>query len=509
MADVGKVYLVGAGPGDPTLLTVRGLSLLQRADCVLYDALSHPGILSHCRPDALLRNVGKRGGSISPSQGWITEQLISLAQEGRHVVRLKGGDSYLFARGAEEAEALARAGVPFEVVPGLSSPVGTSAYAGIPLTHRDLSSSVTFITGSDKEGKEWSDDAWRKLATATDTICVLMGMRRIREITRAVVDGGRSESTPAAVVQWGARPEQRVVAGTLADIADLASEAGLSNPAVIVIGEVVSLRETLRWFDRQPLFSKRVLVPRAEHQAASTAQAIRERGAEPVLFPVIQIEAPEDPEPLRGAVERLSEYDWVLFTSPNGVQRFFDEVAAQGCDARALGGAKVGVIGPKTGQSLRQHGINADLVAKDFVGEALAEAVIAQLGEGGAVRVLIPRALVAREELPNALRAAGATVDVVPAYRTVGLDAEGQAELSRLLRGGGVDVVLFTSSSTVTHTCDALGADAAEVLSKVTVASIGPVTTDTLKSRGVAVKVMASVYTVDGILDALDAYFSK
>lgn len=500
----GTVFLVGAGPGDPGLLTLRGRELLERADAVLYDALSHRAILAHCHPGAELRDVGKRGGTYSPTQEWITEQLIELARQGKRVVRLKGGDSFLFARGAEEAEALHLAGIPFEVVPGLSSPVGTSAYAGIPLTHRELSSSVTFITGSDKEGRDWSPEAWRKLGTATDTLCILMGMRRIYEITQALLDGGRAASTPAAVIQWGARPEQRVVTADLDRIAEAAQAAGLSNPAVIVIGEVVQMRERLRWYDLKPLFSKRVLVPRAEHQAAETAHAIRERGAEPVSFPVIQIADPPDPGLLQRAIAELEHYDWVLFTSANGVERFFAGLRAQRLDARALGGCKIGVIGPKTGEALRRHGIEPDLTAREFVGEALAQGLIEQ---GGAQRVLLPRARVAREELPELLRSRGARVDVVPVYQTTPLDAETAAELARMLRAGELDIALFTSSSTVNNTCDALGDDAASVLSGLVVASIGPITSRTLEQRGIRVDVTAQVFTVQGLLDALETFF--
>jgi uroporphyrinogen III methyltransferase/synthase len=258
----GKVWLVGAGPGDPGLITVRGLRALSRADVVLHDALAHPALLDACA-GAELRNVGKRYGEPSSKQDEINLQLIELARAGKRVVRLMGGDPFMFARGSEEAIALARAGVPFEIVPGVSSPVAASAYAGIPLTHREVSSSVTFITGSDRAGKEWSPEAWRKLATATDTICVLMGMWRLEAITSAIIEGGRDPRTPAAVVQWGARPEQRVVTGTLATIAERTRQEGLTNPAVIIVGHVVNLREEVRWYDAWPLFGKRVLVPRA------------------------------------------------------------------------------------------------------------------------------------------------------------------------------------------------------------------------------------------------------
>jgi uroporphyrinogen III methyltransferase/synthase len=500
----GRVWLVGAGPGDPSLITVRGLAVLEAADVVLHDALSHPALLEQCRPGAELRNVGKRGGHQSPSQEWITAQLIELASQGKRVVRLKGGDPMLFARGAEEAEALAAAGVDFEIVPGLSSPVAATAYAGIPLTHRDVSSSVTFITGSDREGVDWTPDAWRRLAMATDTICVLMGMRRIDEITGALVQGGRSPATPAAVIQWGARPDQRVLVSTLGELGLDARREGYSNPSVIVVGEVVRLREKLRWYDTRPLFGKRVAVPRAAHQARATAAAIRERSAEPVVCPVIEIVDPPEIEPLQRSVEDLARYDWVLFTSANGVERFFEALARAGRDARALGAARVGVIGPGTRAALERYGIRADAMAREFVGEGLAREVLAQ----GARRALIPRALVARDALPESLRQAGVEVDVVAAYQTLPVSAEKGAALVEALASGGIDVALFTSSSTVHRLVDLLGDRAAALLGKVTVASIGPITSEALLQRGIAVNVVASEYTVGGLLDALEVHFS-
>jgi uroporphyrinogen III methyltransferase/synthase len=495
------VYLVGAGPGDPSLITVRGKRLLETADVVLYDALSHPALLEFASPSAELRNVGKRGGQNNPSQAWITAQLIELARAGRQVVRLKGGDPLLFARGAEEAEDLAAAGIAFEIVPGLPSPIAAAAYAGISLTHRDLSSSATFITGSDREGVEWTPDAWQRLATATDTICVLMGMRRLEQITAAIVGGGRAPETPAAIVQWVARPEQRVLVSTLGDIAARAKAEGFSNPALVFVGEVVGLRDKLRWYDRKPLFAKRLLVPRAEHQARETAAKIRERSAEPVVFPVIRIVDPPDGKPLETALAELDAYDWVLFTSANGVDRFFAALERAGRDARALGAAKVGVIGPGTRAALELHGIRADVTAREYVGEALAREI------GDARRVLVARALVARDALPEALRRAGARVDVVPVYRTIPAAAEKGAELRALIGSGGVDVALFTSSSTVENVTDLLGSDAVALLAKTTVASIGPVTSDALTSRNVKIDVTASEYTVEGLLDALERHF--
>ncbi|HEX4336317.1 MAG TPA: uroporphyrinogen-III C-methyltransferase [Polyangiaceae bacterium] len=498
----GKVYLVGAGPGDPSLITVRGKELLEKAEVVLHDSLSHPALLDFCSPSAELRNVGKRGGQKNPSQAWITAQLVELARAGRRVVRLKGGDPLLFARGAEEAEDLAAAGVSFEIVPGIPSPVAAAAYAGISLTHRELSSSATFITGSDREGVDWTPDAWHHLATATDTICVLMGMRRLEEITAAIVHGGRPPTTPAAIVQWAARPSQRVLVATLGDIAARARAEGFTNPALIFVGEVVTLRDNLRWYDRKPLFGKRLLVPRPLHQARETASRIRERSAEPVVFPVIDIVDPPDPAPLERALVELPSYDWVLFTSSNGVDRFFAALAKAGRDARAFGRALVGVIGPGTGAALARYGVRADVVAREFVGEGLAREI------AGARRVLIARALVARDALPDALRSAGAHVDVVPVYRTVPAAPDKGAELRHLLENDALDVALFTSSSTVENVADLLGPDAPALLARTTVASIGPVTSTTLTARQIRIDVTATTYTVDGLLDALEAHFT-
>ena len=502
---LGKVWLVGAGPGDPGLITVRGQEVLTRAEVVLVDALVHPALLEHCR-GADIQPVGKRYQEESTSQEEINQRLIALARAGKRVVRLKGGDPLLFARGAEEALALEAAGVPFEIVPGVSSPVAASAYAGIPLTHRDLSGSVTFITGSDRAGKEWSDQAWKKLATATDTMCVLMGMRRIGEIASAMLSGGRSPETPAAVIQWGARPEQRVVVAPLSRIAEVAREQGLKNPAVIVVGDVVSLRERLAWYDCEPLFGRTLLLFRAEEQASESARLVRERGASPLVIPMIEIGPPPDPEPLSAALARLGDYAWALFTSANGVNRFFAALSAVGRDARALGHLKIGVIGQKTGAALERFGLRPDLVAEQSVGEGLAQALLEQ---GAPARVLLARALLARDTLPEILRAHGFAVDVVPVYETRSLGLAARERLLSALEGGRADAALFTSSSTVRETLDALGADARSLLSRLTVASIGPVTSRTLEDAGIRIDVSAERSTVEGLLDALERFYQS
>jgi len=501
---LGKVWLVGAGPGDPGLITVRGREVLAAADVVLVDALAHHALLEHCR-NAEVRFVGKRYGEDSASQDEINRQLVELAGQGKRVVRLKGGDPLLFARGAEEALALEAAGIEFEIVPGVSSPVAASAYAGIPLTHRDLSGSVTFITGSDRAGKEWSDEAWKKLATATDTMCILMGMRRIEQITQAILEGGRSPNTPVAVIQWGARPAQRVVTAPLSRIAEVVKAEGLKNPAVIVVGDVVSLRERLSWFESAPLFGKHLLLFRPEEQARDTARLVRERGAEPELMPMIEIAPPPDPALLASALERLSRYGWLLFTSANGVTRFFEALFARGLDARALSSVRLGVIGPRTGAALERYGVRPDLVAEEYVGEGLAQALVA---EGPPRPVLLARALVARDALPETLRGHGFDVDVVPVYETRSLASTAKPRLEAALREGRAAAAIFTSSSTVREVVEALGPEAPAMLSRTTVASIGPITSKTLEAAGVRVDVAAREYTVAGVLDELAKYYA-
>ena len=515
----GVVYLVGGGPGDPGLLTVRGAELLGSADVVLHDELVHPALLDLARPDAEVRSVGKRGGdgrTKQASQAAIEAELTELGRAGKSVVRLKGGDPFLFGRGSEEAEALVAAGVPFEVVPGIPSPFGATAYAGISVTHRDLASSVTIVSATTRDGADFD---FTKLAGVTGTLTVLMGMRKLDELcARIARDAGRDPGTPAAVIQWGTRPDQRVVTGRLDAVADRAREAGLGSPAVVVVGPVVELREALRWFDARPLFGKRVLVTRASGQAGGTAALLRRRGAEPVALPTIEIEEPPEPARVTAAARGLGAYDAVAFTSENGVARFFAELERLGLDARAFGKARVAAIGSGTAAALRTRGIKADVVPKDFHGEGLAEALIhdpifasalafGAAGEGTA-RVLVPRAKVAREVFPDTLRAAGARVDVVPVYETRPASRERREELIGRLEAGAVDVVLLTSSSTAESLVDLLGDRAAGLLSKALVASIGPITTRSAEARGLTVGVTAGISTIEGLVDAVERHLT-
>jgi len=495
---------------------VRGAELVASADVVLHDELIHPALLSRVRADAEVRSVGKRGAdrvSKQAKQEAIEAELVSLGRQGKSVVRLKGGDPYLFGRGSEEAEALASAGIPFEVVPGVCSPLGATAYAGFSLTHRDLASSVMIVSGTTRAGKRYD---WSELASVKGTICVLMGMHNLEEVVAGLSGpGGKAAETKAAVIQWGTRAEQRVVTGTLGEIAEKAREAGLGSPGIVLVGAVASPREALRWFDTRPLFGKRVLVLRPRAQAETTAARIRQRGAEPICFPAIEIGPPPDPALVLETAGELGAWDVVAFTSENGVERLFSAIEERGLDARAFGGAKVAAIGTGTAAALARYGIRADIVPRDFRGEGLAEAIIGDpmvargLSEKKTPRVLIPRALVAREALPEMLRAAGCEVRVVPVYETKKASAAQQEELAQMLEDKRIDVALLSATSTVEGLVSALGARAKELLAGVTVASIGEITTESARARGIEVAVTAETSTMEGLIAAVERTFSR
>jgi len=507
MTAPGKVYLVGAGPGDPELITARGLRRLQEADLVLYDALVHPDQLHAAKPGAELVFVGKRAGRVSERQATINRRLVEAARNGKTVVRLKGGDPYLFGRGSEEAELLAAAGVVFEVVPGVPSPLAATAYAGLSLTHRELASSVAYVTATESVDKDRTGHEWSKLATATQTLVIFMGMRKLDSLAKLLIEHGRPAETPAAVVQWASLPRQRTVVGTLGDIHARASAAGLGLPALTIVGEVVRLRESLRWFDTKPLFGKRVLVTRAARQAGSLGGLLRDEGAQPVLAPTIRIAPPDDTGPLRDAVNHLDCYDWVLFTSGNAVDSFFSTLADEGLDARAIGRARVCAIGVKTASALATHGVRPDLVPDDARAEGVIGALRPTLGDR--TRILLPRAEVAREVLPESLREAGAEVDVVTAYRNLPPEAADVARIESLIDPGEIDVVLFTSSSTVRNLYDLLGEEAVRRLNALALFSIGPVTTRTAAELGLRVKATSDEQTIESLVATVRTYYAR
>ncbi|MGZ8648434.1 MAG: uroporphyrinogen-III C-methyltransferase [Solirubrobacteraceae bacterium] len=491
----GTVYLVGAGPGDPGLMTRRSLELIASADAILYDRLVPPGALDGARPDADLRYVGKEPGNPAMAQEDIDALLVELGSRGLKVVRLKGGDPFVFGRGGEEAEALAAAGVPFEVVPGVTAGVAAPAYAGIPVTHRDAASAVAFVTGHEDPDKPESALDWDALARFPGTLVLYMGIRNLPLIAERLTAAGRDPHEPAAVVERGTHPGQRTLVDTLAGIGARAQAEGVRPPAITVVGPVAGLRDTIAWLERRPLHGEVVAVTRARAQASGFAARLRELGAEVVETPAIRIE----PRPLEGAlldaVGRLGEYALVCLTSPNGVRLLFDALRDTGRDARALAGATVAAIGPGTAAELERHGVRADVLPEQFVAEALVEALTAVEVEGR--RVLVARAAEARSVLPDALRERGADVDEVALYDTVA-EPLGDAELAALERA---TYVTFTSSSTVRFLLDS-GVRPPE---GARVVSIGPVTSATAREQGLTVHVEAERHDVDGLVDALTA----
>ncbi|MEB2314020.1 MAG: uroporphyrinogen-III synthase [Polyangiaceae bacterium] len=487
-----KAWLVGAGPGAPALLTVRGAELLARAELVLHDAEVSPELL------ALAASAELRLAPASAAE--LTSLVLEASRAGRRVVRLISGDPLFSASGVAEARALRRAGLELEVVPGVAVELGASSAAGLALGYPGGPRSAAALVSAGPP----SPGELAGLARAARSFCARLEPGELDAAVAALLASGRASSELAALVTRGTLPSQRVVTAPLGELARAARAAELAAPLVLVLGDAVRARGELRTFDAQPLFGQRVLVPRPLAQSSVTAAAIRARGAEPVMFPVIEIVAPPDPAPLARALDELCRYDWVLLTSVNGVERVMAALRAAGRDARAFGAARLGVIGPRTGAALRAHGLAADLVADEYVGEGLARALLAR---GVGRRVLLARALHARDALPESLRAAGAEVEVVAAYETRPVPLSRAAELVERLERGALEIVLFTSSSTVSSTAELLGARAAELLATVTVASIGPVTTETLRARGVRVDVTAEEYTVDGLLDALEAHF--
>ncbi|MBW1916886.1 MAG: uroporphyrinogen-III C-methyltransferase [Deltaproteobacteria bacterium] len=503
----GIVYLVGAGPGDPGLVTRRGLEVLQQADCVVYDYLANEGLLAAAPVEAEIIFVGKRGGDHTRSQNEINQLLVEKARAGMKVVRLKGGDPYIFGRGGEEAEELAQHRIPFEVVPGISSAVAVPAYAGIPLTHRRYASLVSFITGHEDPAKPESAIPWEVLAQSPGTLVFLMGVKNLAEITRQLQTRGKSAQTPAAVIQRGTTPAQRTVTGTLEDIANLVQAAGLAPPAILVVGEVVQLRPQLNWFETRPLWGKRIVVTRSRDQASAFVKLLAEQGATCLEVPTIQIQPPDSYADLDQALRQLSRYDWLILTSTNGVKAFMVRLFQSGQDVRALGSLKIAAIGAATAQALREYGLIADCVPTDYRAEGLVESLTPQIRPGS--MIVLPRAQVARELLPQELEKRGVLVHVVPAYKTVpapGLPPEAEV----LFQQSQVDVLTFTSSSTVTHFAALVGeARFPELAADTIIAAIGPITAQTLERYGLHAQIQPQNYTIPDLTRAIVAYFQN
>jgi uroporphyrinogen III methyltransferase / synthase len=496
----GIVYLVGAGPGDPGLMTARSLELIVAADVIVHDRLIPSEALAVARPDAEVLYVGKEPGDASVPQEGIEKLLIDRAREAKIVVRLKGGDPFVFGRGGEEAEALADAGIPFEVVPGVTAGVAGPAYAGVPVTHRDDASAVAFVTGHEDPEKQDSELDYDALARFPGTLVFYMGVKALPRIAERLIDSGRSADESALVVERGTFPDQRVVSGRLAGIADAVSEAGIRPPSVTVIGPVAARRDQIAWLERRPLHGRRVVVTRARAQASELARRLAALGAEPIELPAIRIEPRIDTDEVRLAVESLHAYALVCMTSPNGVRLLFEAMAEQGRDARALAQASVAAIGAGTEAALAAHGVIADIVPERFVAEELVEAL--NKLELAGKPVLIARAAEARELLPDALRKRGAEVDVVALYETV---AE-QPDPAALERAQEADFITFTSSSTVKNFVEAVDG---RLPSDARIVSIGPVTSEAARDAGLTVDIEAERHDIDGLVEALLAAASE
>ena len=500
----GTVFLVGAGPGDPRLLTVGAMECMKRAEVVVYDHLADESILSYAPADAELIYVGKQSCKHTMRQEDINVLLADKAAEGKTVVRLKGGDPFVFGRGGEEALLLLERGIPFEILPGVTSAVSVPAYAGIPVTHRGVAVSFAVVTGHEDPTKAHSNIRWEHLATGVDTLVFLMGVANIPVITKKLIEHGRPADTPAAFIRWGTHPEQETYVTTVGEAAETVVRAGIRPPAIFIVGDVVKLRDKLRWFDRpatRPLFGKRILVTRARVQASALTEKLTALGAACIEAPVIRIAPPADGYPaLDGAIAELNAYQWLIFTSVNGVEHFFARLHAAGKDTRALGYARVAAIGAATSAALRAFGIRADLVPPEFRAEAVAEELRPLLPPRA--RILLPRAQEARDVLPDTLRAHGATVDVVAAYETVPEIED--AAIAQRLASGEIDMVTFTSSSTVKNLVKMLGN--ITPLQQVKIACIGPVTADTARSFALEPDIVAKEYTIDGLVRSIKEY---
>mgnify|MGYP000502924510 FL=1 len=504
-----KVFLIGAGPGDPGLLTLKGRDALAAADVVVYDALANDSLLSHARPDAEKIYVGKVAGNHALPQDQINALLVRKAKEGKVVARLKGGDPYIFGRGGEEAEELVAAGVPFEEVPGISSTIAAPAYAGIPVTHRDFSSSVTIITGHENPDKPGSVHNWKALADSASTLVFVMGMKNLPDIARNLLEAGMDPQTPAALIYRGTTPYQRSLVDTLARLPQAAVDAKFTNPSVILVGKVAGLRDTLGWFEKKPLYSRSVVVTRAREQASGLAQSLMDLGAEVIQCPTIEITPMADYTELDAALANLADYQWIIFTSVNGVRHFWQRLANAGKDSRALATCKVAAIGPATADALTQHGIAPDFIPDRYVAEGVLDGLVAR--ENGNVRgkrFLLPRAAKAREVLPDELRKAGAVVDVISAYQTVPA-AHRKDEVMERIMAGTLDCVTFGSSSTVENFLSLIPADVLKAHPEVQLAAIGPITADTLTANGLPCHIQPAEYTIPALVAALKKHFAK
>jgi uroporphyrinogen III methyltransferase/synthase len=498
----GKVYIVGAGPGDIGLLTVKGLMCLKKADVVVYDYHLNAQVLNYINHKAEFIYAGKRGGHHTMTQEEINSAIVDRAKEGKIVCRLKGGDPFVFGRGGEEAEVLSKEEIEFEVVPGISSAVAAPAYAGIPLTHRKYSSSFAVVPGYEDVTKEGSSIDWTKLATGVGTIVFLMTVKNLPSVCERLIENGRDPGTPVAVIRWGTRPEQTTLESTLKNISQLVKERDIRPPAVMIIGDVVRLRKALRWYEKKPLFGQRILVTR-EH--AGNFERLAELGAEIIEFPTIKVVPPSDWRQLDYAIEKIESYNWLIFTSVNGVKYFFRRFFDKNRDIRDMKGLKICTVGSRTALAVRQYGIRVDMIPEAFNAEGLIEAFSSDRGTEGAehglrgLRILLPRAEVAREVFPEKVRESGGEIDVAPAYRAIKPELQGR-RLKRFLKERRVTIATFTSAATFNNFIAIMDEDAGTLLRDVAIAVIGPVTARAVEKAGLSVDIMAGEATIENMV---------
>lgn len=501
MAKQGKVFLIGAGPGDPELFTLKGKRLLETAEVVVYDRLVNEKILTYAPADAELIYVGKEASRHAMPQEEINQLLVDKALGGKRVIRLKGGDPFVFGRGGEEAQYIKARGCDFEIVPGITSAVAVPAYAGIPVTHRDDNSSVTIVTGHEKEGKEKSSINWKGLGEGRGTLVFLMGVENLAYICGQLMRYGRKADTPVALIRWGTLPAQQVLVGELGNIESKKQQAQFKPPAVIVVGEVVNQRQTLQWFEKRPLWGKKIVVTRARAQASSLVDRITDLGGEAIEFPSITIQPWKNLNPLYKALKDIAHYNWLLFTSVNAVDIFFEVLKDQNVDIRDLNGIKIGAIGAVTRDKITDKGLKVDVVPEEFVAESMIKAL-----SGGITRgdwVLLPRAKGARSILPDALKNIGAKVNEVIIYEAISNHGVRQ-NVIEAVKGGEVDYITFTSSSTVRNFVKIIGRESIETINRrCKIACIGPVTARTAGEHGLKTDIIAEQYTIDGLVEAI------
>lgn len=496
----GKVYLVGAGPGDYKLITLKGLECIEKADVILYDRLINPKLLKYAKESVEIIYVGKAPDAHSYTQEEISQLILEKAIEGNVVTRLKGGDPFVFGRGGEEALLLLEHNVPFEIVPGVTSAISVPAYAGIPVTHRNLSSSLHVITGHEDPLKNKSSLDYEALGKLKGTLIFLMGIKNIESISSNLIKHGQSTERPVAVIRRGTTADQKVLTGTLGDISQKVSECGFKNPAIIIVGEVVNLAQSLNWFDKKPLFGKRVLVTRTRRQASKLSEKIEGLGGEAIEYPTIKIVENEDHTDIDKAIGQIEQYKWIIFTSVNGVRFFFDRMQKLSFDIRLLKNAKLCAIGPATAKELSDKGFVIDSIPEEYRAESIIDDLKEKIEVGD--KILLPRADIARKVLEEELIKLGADVDNIHVYKTI-VPKQESRELINLFKDKKIDIVTFTSSSTVKNFCKILGTKNLELLKGVTVAAIGPITAETAREIGVKIDIEAEEYTIDGLVDAI------